>query len=57
MFIQFKIVYHFHEDENFKYMKMRSHVVLGQKKEQAWSLKKIIKLLFILKDVLFEDRL
>lgn len=56
-FVQFKLDDNFHEDENFKFLNMLLHDFLGQSEEKIWSLKNIIKLISILKDALFEERL
>lgn len=40
---------------DFKEPKKRFHDVLGKDKEDIWSIKKIVKILNVMKDVLFED--
>lgn len=57
IFAQFKLADNLHEDEAFKYVKMRFHTVLGKKEEEIWSLKKIVKLVSISNDDVFENLL
>lgn len=56
MFSQFKLENNFHEDENFKFVRMTFHVVLGMKWEEIWSLK-IIRIKVISKDCVFKNLL
>lgn len=59
MFIssQYQLVNKFEDKEEFKRLKLRFHVVLGKKEEEVWSLVKIVKVLNISKDTLFEGLL
>lgn len=56
MFIssQYQLVDKFDDKEEYKRLKLRFHVVLGMKEEEVWSLVKIVKVLNISKDTLFE---
>lgn len=46
-FGKFKLPKNFQDDEAFKNVKIRFHVVLGKKEEEVWSLKKISRLITI----------
>lgn len=58
MFIssQYQLADKFEDKEEFR-MKLRFHVVLGKKEEEVWSLFKIVKVLNISKDTMFEGLL
>ena len=47
----------FEDKEEYKKLKLRFHVVLGKKDEEVWSLLKIVKVLIVSKDKLFEGLL
>lgn len=53
-FAQFKLAENYQDSEEYKSMKIRFHVVLEYKEEEVWSLVKIIKLVSITPDVIFE---
>ena len=59
MFIsaQYQLVDKFDDKEVYKKLKLRFHAVLGKKKEEVWSLVKIVKDLSVSKDKLFEGLL
>lgn len=54
-FSQFKLAESFEDKYEFKWWKIRFHVVLGKSKEEAWSLVKIIRVISIVLHVLFEE--
>lgn len=57
MFItsQYQIVDQFQDKEEFKRLKIRFHAVVGKEEEEVWSLVKIVRVLSISKDILFEE--
>lgn len=54
---QYQLVDKFDDKEEYKKLKLRLHTVLGKKEEEVWSLVKIVKVLNISKDALFEGLL
>lgn len=56
-FLQFKLPNDFQYDKSFKSVTIRFNDVLRKNKEEIPSLKKIIRLVSILKDVLFKNLL
>lgn len=54
MATQYQIVDKFVDKEEYKRLKIRFHVVLGKREEEIWSLVKIVRVIHINKDVLFE---
>ena len=59
MFIsaQYQLVDKFEDKDEYKRLKLRFHAMLGKKEEEVWSLVKIVKVLNISKDTLFEGLL
>lgn len=51
---QYQIAEKFEGKNDYKRMKMRFHAVLGKREEEIWSLVKIVRVLNISKDILFE---
>lgn len=54
VFPRFKLVENYTNKDEFKIMKICFHDVLGKNKEKVWSLVKIINLVSITPDALFE---
>lgn len=59
MFISasYQLVDKFEDKEEYMKLKLRFHVVIGNKEEEVWSLIKIVKVLNISKETLFEGML
>lgn len=55
--INFKIADNFNDTDDFKNWKIRFHSVLGKNEEEVWSSMKIVKVLTIIRDNLFEGLL
>lgn len=53
-FNQFKLAESFEDKDEYKRLKIRFHVVLGKSEEEVWSLVKIVKVISIVPDVLFQ---
>lgn len=54
IFAQFKITKKYNDPKEFKKLKIHFHEVLGKKQEDVWSLVKIVKIISITLDTLFE---
>ena len=54
---QFKIVKNFNDKEEFKRLKIRFHIVLRKNEEAIWSPMRIVKVMTIICDNLFEGLL
>ena len=54
MAAQYQIIDKFKDKDEYNRLKIDFHAILGKKEEEIWSLVKIVRVLNISKDVLFE---
>lgn len=53
-FVELKIYESYNDPDEFMKLKIHFHIVLGKKEKDVWSLVKIVKVLPIVPDILFE---
>ena len=57
IFARYQLIDKFEDKEEYKRLKLRFHAILGNKEEVVWSLVKMVKVLNISRESLFENLL